>query len=245
MLFFNRENQYRKLLGYLPKGRIFKQARKKGTNFNNIILWISKSFERLLDKFNIYFKGLYICESKIFIEDFKRDFSIPNEVFYQADNDEHYSDILVLKYLMRGNKKQNFKLIAQLYGYCAVVETGDDFFQKSRLPNRVPHRLNDYFANSNTTLVVILYKKVSEGLPYKIPHRLSADLKVGKIKKIFDLIKPAHIKIIYLEADYEVQVTEYLDIIPSEIPHLLGNIIKTENVFVSQDCEELKICNKG
>jgi hypothetical protein len=246
MLFFNRDNQEKIFLNYLPKGRILKQARMQGTNFNKLIKWIASGFEWLIDTYNIYFKGLYICESKFFIENFKKDYSVPNEIFYQTTNEEHQADIKVLKYLMWGNTTWHFKKIAQMYGICVGVKNGVDYFQNSRIPNKIPHKLFSDFGNTNHLLVVTIYQQDTDILPHTIPHKLGAGLKLEKIKKIYDKIKPSHTKILYLQGDYEIEVTTTTDILPHSVPHRLGNIIETKIIYKEQEqCEQSEICVKG
>lgn len=246
MLIFNRENQEQKFLNYLPKGKVFKQARLQGTNFNKFIKWIAKGFEWLVDRYNLYFRGLFICESIFLIDKFKKDYSIPNKVFYQTTDEEHQVDVKVLRYLMWGNTTWHFKTIAQMYGLCIGVQNGVDYFRKSRIPNQIPHKLYSDFGNTNNIMVVTLYQQDADILPHSIPHKLGAGLKLEKIKNIFDKIKPAHTKILYLQGDYDIEVTTIKDILPHSVPHTLGSIIETKIIYKEQEqCENTEICVKG
>ena len=246
MLYFNRENQEQIYLNNLPKGRVFKQASTKGTNFNKFVKWIAKSFEWLVDRYNETFKGLYICESQYFIEQFKKDYSIPNKIFYQTTNDEHTQDIKVLKYLMSGNTAWHFKTIAQMYGYCIKVTSGVEYFEKSRIPNIIPHKLYSGFENVNNILVITFYEQEADILPISVPHKLGAGLKISKLKKIYDIIKPAQVKILYMAGDFDIEVTTEQDILPSNVPHTLGNIVTTKIIYKEQEqCEDTEICVKG
>lgn len=246
MLYFNRENQEQIYLNNLPKGRMYKQASVQGTNFNKFVKWIAKGFEWLVDKYNETFKGLFICESKFFIEQFKKDYSIPNEVFYQTTDEEHQIDVKVLKFLMQGNTHFHFKQIAQMYGYCVKVSSGVEYFKNSRIPNTVPHKLYSDFGNVNNILVITFYEQETDLLPHSVPHRLGAGLKIEKIKKIYDIIKPAQVKILYLAGDFDIEVTTEQDILPSDVPHTLGNIITTKIIYKEQEqCENTEICVKG
>lgn len=210
MLYFNRENQEQIYLNNLPKGRIYKQAKKQDTNFNKFVKWIAKGFEWLVDKYNETFKGLFICESKFFIEQFKKDYNIPNEVFYETTNDEHQQDVKVLKYLMRGNTAWNFKAIASMYGIGVEVYAGEDYyadFDFDILPHSVPHKLYGRF-NSLGNIIVIVINTDDTGkdiLPHSVPHILGTSLKIRKLKKIYDIIKPTHTRVIYYSEDIEVQ----------------------------------------
>jgi hypothetical protein len=197
MLFFNNEKQEQILLNNLPTGRAFKKAYQDGTNFNNVIKWIASQFEWLVNEYNKYFKGLFICQSSFFIEEFKKDFLIPNEIFYQTTIEEHTADIKVIKYLMWGNTKFHYEAIASQYGICVNVATGVAFSKNSRLPNKIPHILFDEYDNINNIVVITIYSDGTDVLPHFVPHILKNDLKLEKLIKIYDFIKPAQVKIIY------------------------------------------------
>lgn len=214
MLFFNRENQDKILLGYLPKGSIFQKAHIEGTNFNKLIKWIAIGFQWLIDKYNETFMGIFICKSDFFIEQFKKDYGIPNEIFYQTTKEEHVADIKVLKYLMRGNMAWNFKAIADQYGICVKVESGRDYYFVSRLPARLPYKLFDLsqLLNINNILVVTIYQDQSSNLPYKLPLKLGTSLKENKMKQIYDKIKPAQTSIIYARNTVDIPQCKSINI---------------------------------
>ena len=198
MLFFNKDDQEKIVLNYLPKGRVFKQAKKVGTNFNKLIKWMAKFFEDLVDVYNETFKGLFICESTFFIEQFKKDYSIPNEIFYQTTIEEHQTDIKVLKYLMSGNQKFHFEAIAQMYGVCVVATDGETFLKNTRIPSKIPHKLIGNYINPKNILIVTIYSDAVDVLPHEVPHILGSGLKIEKLKKIYAKIKPAQTKILYV-----------------------------------------------
>lgn len=198
MLFFNRDNQKNIILNYLPKGRIFKQAFIDGTNFNKVIKWLAKVFEDLVDVYNETFKGLFICESTFFIEQFKKDYSIPNEIFYETTVEEHQADIKVLKYLMSGNQKFHFEAIASQYGVCVVATDGETYLKDTRLPHKIPHKLISGYTNPKNILIIQIFNDTVDILPHKIPHILGSGLKIEKLKKIYAKIKPAQTRILYV-----------------------------------------------
>jgi len=216
MLFFNKDNQENTVLNYLPKGRIFKQARIIGSAFNKIIKWKAKFFEDLVETYNETFKGLFICESTFLIEQHKKDYSIPNEIFYQTTVEEHRQDIIVLKYLMSGNQKFHFEAIAKVYGICVVATAGSEYLKNTRLPHKIPHKLISGYINPRNILIIQVFSDSVDVLPHKVPHILGSGLKIEKLKKIYAKIKPAQTKIIYV----------------SELAE-------------DADCKEIKICVKG
>lgn len=203
MLFFNRDNQEQIVLNNLPKGRVYKKAHEDGTDFNKIIKWIAKSFEWLVDLYNDYFKGLFICKSTFLIEHHKKDYNIPNQLFYQTTDEEHQTDIIVLKYLMSGNMTWHFEAVAKAYCINVTAVSGKEFYKNSRIPNKIPHKLYTFFENTNNILVVLINYRESDILPNKIPHKLGTGLKLDKLKKIYAKMKPAQVKIVYYQREHK------------------------------------------
>lgn len=199
MLFFNKEDQENIILNYMPKGRIFRQAKKIGSNFNKVIKWMAKFFEDFVDAHNDSFRGLFICESTFFIEQFKKDYSIPNEIFYATTVEEHQQDIKVLKYLMSGNQKFHFEAIASLYGVCVIVTDGETFLKNTRIPNKLPHKIVTGYTNPKNVLVIQIFSDAVDVLPHSVPHILGSGLKVAKLKKIYAKMKPAQTRILYVD----------------------------------------------
>ena len=214
MLFFNRDNQKRKYLNNLPLGRVFKQARKDGTDFNNFSNWIGSGFQWLVDRYNETFKGLFVCKSRFLIEEFKKDYSIPNEVFYETTVEEHIADVKVLKYLMKGNMAWHFQAIANAYDLCVEIRTGVEHFSLSQLPAKIPYRLYniDDVQNINNILVIVFKGQSTTSLPYKLPHKLATSLKTTKLKRIYDKIKPAQTRILYVRESNSESDCEKIDI---------------------------------
>lgn len=198
-LWFNRECQDKILLKFLPKGKVYKQAHNEDSNFNKIIKWLASEFTWLIDNFNKVFKGMYVCESGYLIENFKKDYNIPNEVFYNADEKEHRKDIFTLRYLMRGNTEWHFRAIANIYGYDVDIMSGKEYFKKYRIANKIPHKIYGGIKNTNHILVVVFYNEEINAMQHKIPHKLGSGLKIEKIKKIYDIIKQSQIKIMYMK----------------------------------------------
>lgn len=229
-LWFDRNNQEKILLKYLPTGRSYKQAFVEGSNFNKIIKWISFNFQWLVDRYNRTFKGLYVCESDYLEEKWKIDYNIPNEVFYLSQ-DENRTDVFVLRYLMKGNTKWHFQAIANIYGVDVIITNGKDYFERSRLPNRIPHKL--YAGVDNVTNVMVVNFLASEynSLPHQIPHKLGSGRKLEKIKKVYGIIKEAQCKILYLPVSSTVVNIDSEDILPSKIPHYLGVIQNSTIVY--------------
>lgn len=195
-MWFDNEDQEVKLLGFLQKGKALKQASKSGSVFNNVIKWIAKAFAVLINAFNKDFKGLFIAESGTLIEQWKTDYSIPNDVFYLSET-ENRTDVFVLKYLMNGNADWNFRAIANIYNIDIIIYSAFEYYQNSRLPNTVPHTLREPLNNTIDAMVIVFINGLDEGMPYQIPHVLTDNRRIEKIKKIYGIIKQAQCKILY------------------------------------------------
>lgn len=189
-LWFEVDEQEKILIDYMPRGAAYKQARINGSNFNNFIKAISKSFEWLAIRYNNVFRGLFITESPFLLSRWETDYGILNRVF-SSDTahiptlTENRLDIYALRYLMNGNTEWNFRAIANLYFVDVIIEAGD-----SEHPPVV--------GQTSNYITVKYIERIQEGLPYNIPHYLTTDETFNKIKYIYQIIKPSHIKITYL-----------------------------------------------
>lgn len=182
-MWFDEENQEEILLNYLPTGRIYKKAHIRDTNFNKIIQWLAKSFNWLVMRYNATIRGIFICESGYFVKEFMRDYNVPNEIFYSEDNYTHIRDILVMKYLMKGNTKWHFQAIANIYDIDVKIVGGAEYY-------------NIYDGSKDSELVVIFDNLTFDEEPNQAELLEKYSKKIEKIKKIYDIIKQSHIEII-------------------------------------------------
>lgn len=197
MLWFEVDQQEKILIDYLPKGAAYKQASIKGSNFNNLILTIASSFRWLASRFNRTFKGLYITESDALLEKWKIDYGVPSDVFRTSDVNR--LDVYCLRYLMHGNSEWNFRAIANLYLLDVIVEPGS--------------KDNPVTDDKTVDYITIKYLPTNAGflrLPYKIPHYLRTDgsESLTKIKKIYNIIRPRQLQIIYEAAPADAKFPE-------------------------------------
>ena len=220
-LWFDRNNQEKIFQQYLPTGKAYKQASVEGSNFNKIIKWISFNFQWLVDRYNRVFKALYVCEGNYLVEKWKTDYNIPNSVFYLSE-EENRTDVFVLRYLMKGNTSWHFQAIANIYGVDVNITSAKDFFQKSRLPSKIPHKLYGDIKNVTNVMSVNFFATGYDPLPHPIPHKLGIGKKLEKIKKIYQIIKEAQCNILYLPMSSTVISEDVKDILPTNIPHILG-----------------------
>ena len=140
------------------------------------------------------------------IEEHKRDFGIPNEIFYKTDRQEHRKDVYCIKYLMKGNAEWNFKAIANLYDYDISVTN------KSLYQNTTPTEL--------TNNILVITFGVQQ--PTTIPARML------KVMKIFDIIRQAQVQIEYQFANSTGTITiDSTDYLPIEVPHEIGDLVET------------------
>lgn len=204
MLWFNEGEQDKILIKFFAKGRAYSQMRVKGTNFNNVILWMASGFSWLVGEFNKMFAGLFVCQSSYLIDDFMADYGIPCDTFPIASDNR--ADVFVLKYLMRGNIAWNFYAVAKAYGVGIKVITGREFFENSRIPNKIPHKLYAGVSDVDNILVVVFTDDDYAGVPYKVPHKLGSGQKLAKIKRVFEIMKEAQVKIIYTKVDNGIVV---------------------------------------
>lgn len=198
-MWFNKDNQLPKLLGYLPLGRAYKQAYIKGSNFNRLMAWVASGFEWLIDKYNANFKGLYINESGLFIDSWRKDYNIPNEIFYY-DEVENRIDAFVIKYLMSGNTAWHYLAIASAYNIAIEFVEADEQFNSDLFPIPLPTTFNSIDVDAET-LVIAIKPTDNNAYPLDMPINFTNDKKLTKLKRIYDIIKPAQLQILYVERD--------------------------------------------
>lgn len=239
---FDTDEQKEKLLGYMPKGRAYKQAYKIGKNLSKFMKWASVGFEDLIVEYNRSFMGLFVPESDYLLQKWKDDYSIPNDVFYESPS-ENWRDVFVLKYLMRGNKDWNYRAIANIYDIDIVIYRGHEYVQKSRLPNPVPHRIQN-ISNSESVIVIsfinVDYDKLGRSKEDEAKRKL-----INKIKKIYSTIKEAQLRIVYLPLEYESDISTEKNKIPTYLPAKIGRDVTVTNIPVGYEVPERLIFHIG
>ena len=186
-LWFEVDEQEKILIDYMPRGAAYKQARINGSNFNNLIKAISKSFEWLAIRYNNVFRGLFVTESPFLLSRWVTDYGIPSRVF-PSDTEkttENRLDVYALRYLMNGNTEWNFRAVANLYLVDIIIEPGDS--EHPPVVGQTSNYITIKYVESRETRV-----------PYDIPHYLRTAKTIDKIKAIYQIIKPSHIKITYI-----------------------------------------------
>lgn len=191
-----------RVLGYLPSGKVYKQAWSPSSNFRKVVNWIAIVFARLAVDINWVFKGLFIVRSRNLIDEWKYDYRIPDSVFYSTDEFEHQKDVFVMKYLMRGNIEWNYKAIANIYDYDVALYPATVYFKPSKLAHKIPHKIMSFDGNIRERLVVVLRGDGYDRIPHQVPHWLGNGKRLDKIKKLYATIKPASVQIIYMADSY-------------------------------------------
>ena len=213
---FISENQEKVFLDYMPRGRIYKQARIPGSLFNKIIKWITLQFEVLLKQYNETIEGLFVCVSLKFLPNYQTDYNMPNEIFYinQTDSDV---DVFVSKYLLRGNTEWYFRAIANAYGVDVIVRSNKEAFR-----NTPPQ-------GTGGTVYITIVDFNAGVLPYDLPFPLGLGRKRDKIKALYEIIKSAETRLVYQEPyeteglDVEASDQVLRDLLPERIQFCINN----------------------
>ena len=236
-MWFDRAEQERKFLNYLPQGKAYRQAWQESSNFYRFCAWIASAFRWLVDAYNQTFQGIYLVKSSYMMGAWKADYSIPNEVFYLSD-EENRTDVFVIKYLMKGNTAWHFQAIANAYGVDILIYTGEEFYKDTQLPLQIPHAIQDPGQDTKNVLVICFLNEEEDVLPHPIPYYFGGSRKIAKIKAIFAIIKQAQCKINYEPPPYSVTVEDATDIMPHSIPHEIGSQVATTVVTESVETPE-------
>lgn len=220
MRLFRRDNQTDIMVSYLPLGRVYRRA-FGDSNFRKVIQWLGVTTLPIIDTLNDTLKGLFPCRSTYMLDRFKGDYGIPNGIFYQTDEKEHQADIVVMKHLMRGNTLWHFKAIANMYGIDANVYTGEEWFDSDTLPAKLPFKLAS--GDRVNTIVVMLFGETEGKLPYKLPFTLNREnRKYKKLREIYEEIKPAHTKVVFVKPRCNTEIKFVTDKLPLKLPFRLG-----------------------
>ena len=199
MLWFRLDKQKEILLDYLPPGKANKQAHNEGSNYSNLLNWMSVMFFDLTKRYIRTFKQMFICTAYN-VKPWKSDYSIPNEVFYVTDDEEHRRDVYVMKYLMKGNTPWHFKAIANIYDIDVEIFAGRDYYKQDGFPYKFPIKFRRRMTENNILVIVFKYTPLG-GFPYKFPIRFMRNRQLEKLKKIYEIIKSSEVKIIYEQDD--------------------------------------------
>lgn len=232
---FDGSSQKKKMLGYLPTGRVYRNAYVDGSNLNKFIEWMSKGFEVLVDEYNRTFMGLFVCESDYLLEKWKTDYGIPNNIFYEHP-EENWKDVFVLRYLMRGNKEWNYRAIANIYGVDIFIYRAGEYLKDSRLPHKVPHRIQNVVNGNNA--IVISFVNIRDDELDDSEEGVKKKRLLEKIKKIYGVIKEAHLSIVYMPLNYESDITTEQNRIPTYLPAKIGREVKITNLPTGYELPE-------
>jgi len=155
-------------VSYLPYSRIHRQASVNDSTYNKIVLWIGSIFTYIILEINKVFNGLFINNSTYLLDYFKRDYGLPNKIFYDTTTQETLQDIYVLKFLSKGNRAWNFQAIANVYGVDVKVVSGRFSDKESRLPNKIPHILRSHVVSKTDVINITFYGNINAKLLTKI-----------------------------------------------------------------------------
>ncbi len=237
--FFNTKDQHSIMLDYFPTGKAFLKASEEGTNFFNLVKFIAQANTETIEKLNKNFKSNFICLSNDSIKQLKKDYNIPNNVFYLTDDEINRVDVFVLKHLMKGNTEWHYRAIANIYGLDILLgwEYGDR-------PTNIPAEDYPYDGTEKHTLFITFYPLPSSSFALEFDVVFGSTVE-DKIKGIFDIIKPPHIDIVYKSPPYDVEHVDVSDYLPGDIPYKVGYWGITTRVFHNLDeVEMIKFCIK-
>lgn len=194
---YSEQEQARITTEYAPNGRLFNQKRNFLSGLFSYFLGTSAEQVRLINTINTMFDGLFPRENTSLLEYHERDLAIPDNIFSGAGTiEERQIDVIVKKYMMRGNRTQDYIDIANIYGISITIATG---LQTAVFPLAFPINFSSSADDERNTLYISITSDSSLVFPLPFPIGFSAGSNVDKIKKIFNHIKPATTRIIYQE----------------------------------------------
>lgn len=196
---FHTFNNFNALTNELPVGRFKDKIIQPYKNFYKLLQVFSKGFLTIYENFNFVIKGiLQFSNNSIdhiwrLVKSESNDqilktwldlYNLPNNIFY-ISNEDNSIDIFVIRFLMRGNTRWHFKMIAKIYELDIDIEYSNEFYFKNRFPYRFVFRFEPFFKKL-LNIVFIRFK------------RNDNNQRIEKVKKIFEFIKPIGMNIKYL-----------------------------------------------
>ncbi|MCW8932175.1 MAG: hypothetical protein OQL19_18320 [Gammaproteobacteria bacterium] len=181
---------------YAPAGKIFNKKRDENSNLFKYFKGVSKEQIKVIDTLNTIFDGLFPKNDTSLLDYHEADLGIPDNIFSgQGSTADRQRDVVVKKYMMRGNRIQDFIDIANIYGVSVTIQTG---LQVAIFPLVFPIVFSSDAAAERHTLYITLSTDSNFIFPLPFPLQFAAESNVSKVKKIYNHIKPATTRIIYL-----------------------------------------------
>jgi len=142
------------------------------------------------------FDGLFPKTSTDLLEYHELDLGIPDDIFSgQGSIEDRQRDVIVKKYMMRGNRLQDFYDIANIYGVTVTIKTG---LQVAVFPLLFPIVFSADADAERNTLYITISTDADFIFPLPFPIQFASESNVDKVKKIYNHIKPATTRIVYL-----------------------------------------------
>ena len=181
---------------YSPSGKIFAKRRDTSSNLYKFFDGVSKEQGRIIDTLNGLFDGLFPKTSTDLLEYHELDLGIPDDIFSgQGSIEDRQRDVIVKKYMMRGNRLQDFYDIANIYGVTVTIKTG---LQVAVFPLLFPIVFSADADAERNTLYITISTDADFIFPLPFPIQFASESNVDKVKKIYNHIKPATTRIVYL-----------------------------------------------
>jgi hypothetical protein len=181
---------------YAPSGRIFGKRRDELSNLFKYFEGVSKEQGRVIDSLNTIFDGIFPRINTELLEYHERDLGIPDDIFSgQGSIADRQRDVIVKKYMMRGNRIQDFYDIATIYGVTVNIKTG---LQVAVFPIMFPIVFSSSIALERHTLYITISENGDLIFPLPFPLQFAVESDSDKIKKIYNHIKPSTTRIVYL-----------------------------------------------
>ncbi len=232
---FNRENQLEILLKYLPTGKAYTQAYAEGSNFNKLMEWLASFFDNFIIYINKLLTARFLCLSNFFVKESMADHLLPNDIFYLSDPQHNNIDLFVMQYLMKGNTEWHFQAIANIYDFDVLFGREHGEYDPDYNP---PVDRKDY-----NVLYVTFYPPAQAGFEYDFDFPFG-DAIGTKIKQIYEIIKEAQVKIIYLKPKFTILREDYWDYLPGDVPYLVGKKVIERTVYDEiENVEKIKFCD--
>jgi uncharacterized protein YmfQ (DUF2313 family) len=179
---------------FMPGGRVFAAKNRDGSTLRNFLVGLSIELQRIEELMGLMYDNYDIRFTEEFITEWESSVNIPDDIFDGTGSLEDRRTAVLAKFAkMNVTTEQDFIDLAALFGVSIEITQGGDEYV---FPLTFPISLIPTSKQARFTMIV-RFPGESEVFPLAFPIPFGFP-KINIIKGLFDKVKPANVKIIYI-----------------------------------------------
>lgn len=182
------------LAAFMPGGRVFAGKNRDGATLRKYLTGLAIELKRVEEMMNLISHEYDITVTTEFINEWESAVGIPDDCFDGTGTLEDRRKAVLAKFaLMNLTTEQDFIDLAALFGVNITITTGID---EIRFPFTFPVLMFSTEKAARFTML-IEFDTVLETFPFTFPIPFGEGI-IGLIRCLFDKLKPANVRIIYI-----------------------------------------------